>query len=623
MKFEQGARWSYNQLRFNQPQIVEDGLFELADSYYILCPQVAVATLARDNTPLFEWFEHNRQMGCPIKIVQALPTGATRVRDVTLIENSSCSWAPRTRRDVYSDLALELPLDFPHFAVQDGLGHINILVERPLNADEANRLSETIQRLKLPVAETIVDAKLSSDPGKAFSIRGQGDIDLLPARTARARGLSESLCRLLRQDEECWLVNRTCAHEDIHGLLPKSFKNSAARCVVNAATFPTADIRNYLSLYDKVSLVAPLAQCSDDFYSSAHINEDELVELAHLGRVEILLPQAVDRYSESLINKLAERAPDNIILSRQLALATLQDSHTRIPLLYPRLPPRERVELLRALLKLTQTLEDLKQQQVFEAFILDLGRIWKSSEELLHRRGAMANAALGIALPLTEFFTTAGCPERGIEFTSAAMTVEWAGALKASVIPIQTGTYSDYLYTKIVANLYSGVQKNNPLLCETHSNVNVTNLLAIRGDVPVLDFARSFTSDDITRFRACVRKISRHKYNSEETAAAIASFNKEVQRYACNAKRIAHWNMLGFILDAASLASGAGNASTYISIGIGIFYVLKQQLKTGAIQNPIIAQWVDHLEATLMSTTPEAVLVCRLQERLKSNPNLL
>lgn len=617
MNLDYCANWSYNRFRFFQPQIPEEGLYKLGEYYYIHCPNLTHLSVARDGTSLTKWFADNKYMITPVFLVSSLPAGAIRMREITRAETFSCVGMSHTVRDIYTDLAVELPEEFPLFAIKDGVGSVTVLVERNLTADEHVRLNETLQRLKLAAPYVIaVDSTLSLAKGDDFwRIPNFGDIDLMPARAAKTRGFSKRLSGLIRKDEEYWLENRT----QLSKLLPSSGADSdnSYKCLINSSNFPAADIRNYLSLYDKVAFVAPLVDFTNEFYTTAKVNEDELVELARMGRVELLFPQAVDRYSLKLMERIAEAAPASMMLSRKLAVATIRDCRNRIPILYPDLSMRERADLMRGLLKAALAIKDPKQRAMEEAFVVEIGRIWNLAEELLHRRGAMANAVLGIASPLSEYFSAAGLPSRNIEFDFAAMTVEWAAALKANVYPVQTAGFSERPYTEILASLYSGNRKGDFPRCESLPNVQINDLLAVGREVPVLDFAKSFKGEEIARFRACVNSISKHQYNLDETKAAVTAFNKEVERYAGNAARVNKWELLGLVLSAGSFVPKVATPATIMSIGVYFIELMKRLVNDGTISNPLVVEWMDGVTSTLMSTTTDAVLVCRLKERLR------
>jgi hypothetical protein len=619
--FDYGAIWSYNRLRLLQPQVEEHGLYKTGETYQILCPNLDADSKASDETPLLKWFNRMRQILTPIALVRTLSVGAVRMRELTSVEIATCTGAPRTLRDVYASLAVELPADFPSYYIQDETGAITVVVSRALSEDENRRLQDTIDRLKLSVSYSITQSQVPFVKGDEFQRAPQADIDLLPARSAKARGWSKELCDLIRRDEEAWMEHRgQLSRLSAREVLPSgSFASSDARCLVNAATFPTEDIRNHLSIYQKVAIIAPLASHATQFYGTAKVTEDEVVELARMGRVEFVCPQAVDRYPISLLEKLSSTAPHALLFSRRLALATAADCRQRVPLLYPDLAMKDRAELLRGLLKGLGKVEDTKQRVLLEALIRDIGRIWNDAAELLNRRGAMANAALGIALPMTKMFDAAGLPSRQIELMSAAMAVEWAAAIGATIQPIETPTYSERSYTEVLANLYTGLKYNDVPRMEPTSNVHVKDLLAIGREVPVIDFAKSFTGSDIDRLRGCIRGISQHHYQAEEAQAIIVAFNKEVERYAGNKSRIERWDIAGLVLTVGGTveAKPVAAVTTAVSLGLWIFSRIKKLIDAGTIKEPIIVDWADKVTATLYRTNPDSVLVHRIRKRLK------
>lgn len=625
--FEIWAIRSYNQFRLLQPQIGERGLYRIGSSFQILCPSLTTSTKTNDGKSLVTWFNNEvRQIITPVSLAPSLPAGAVRVRELTSVEMASCAGGTHTLRDVYADLAVELPSDFPQYYIHDEPGHITVVVSRTLTAEEEQRLRETLERIRLAASWSISTSPTPLKKADEFQRAPQGDLDLLPARSAAMRGWSKDLSHLIRRDEETWMEYRAQLPRinSKARLLEGSFADSSARCLINAATFPTKDIRNYLSIYQKVAIIAPLDKTIDQFYRSANLTEDELIELAQIGRVEIICPHASDRYPVRLLEKLASSAPASLLLSRRLALATAVDSRHRIPLLYPDLTIKERVELLRSLLKAAARLKDPKQAAVLDAFVRDIGRIWNSTEDLLHRRGAMANAALGITFPMNRMFEAAGLPPRDAELMSAAMTVEWAGAITATVQPIEASGYDERPYTEVIANLYTGLKMGEAPSCAPSSNVRVSDVLAIGSNVPVVDFAKSFRSAEIERLRTCLHDLTLHQYRKDAVEDSVVAFNKEVSRYAGAAGRIERWDFMGLILTGAGALPPAATgvkeiatAGTIVSLGLWMINRLKRLIEDGMITDPTIMAWVETTLAALYSTTPEAILVQRLQQRLK------
>lgn len=619
--FEYWAIWSYNRLRLLQPQVEELGLYKTGDRYVIHCPGLTRTTTADDGKPLVDWFSRNRHLITPVTLAPTLPTDAKRVRELAPVEMAACTGDSHTLRDVYADLAIELPLDFPPYFIESGHGNIIVVTSRSLNEEEAQRLRETLERLKLAVQWSITTSSTPFKKIDEFARNPQGDLDLLPARSSRARGMALELSHLIRADEEFWLEHRnrlTRPSRAPVSLLPATFSSGKARCLVNAA-LSTDDIRNHLSIYQRVSIVMPLQGSLDRFYATAGMTENEAVQLAQLGRLEFLCPQAVDRYSTRLLERLATEAPGSLLLSRRLALATAEECRRRMPLLYPDLTMQERAALLRSLVNRAGKHGNAAQRAMFEALVRDLGRIWGSAESRLHREGAMANPALGIAVPASKLFQAAGLPDRTLELTSSAMAVEWAAALGAVVQPTEMEIFSDRSYTEFLANLYSGLNGDALPRIAPASNVRVSDILAVGRDVPVLDFARSFTGGDIDRLRTFIVQLARHRYDADEAATAVDAFNKEVERYANDSKRLERWDLMGLVLMAggATASTEAAKVSGIVSLGIWVFTRIKMLIEEGTLSEPNVVRWVDSTLAELYKTSTDAVLVHRLKQRLR------
>lgn len=620
--FDYCAIQSHNRLRLLQPQIEERGLYKSGPAYLILCPDLTSATKADDGTPLIKWFHENKQMLTPVTLVPTLPAGATRMRELTPIEMAACTGDTHTLRDVYADLAVELPLDFPSFYVQDGTGSITIVVSRDLNEEEDRRLRDTLERLRLAAQWSIATSSIPLKKADEFTRSPQGDMDLLPARSSKARGMASELSSLVRSDEESWLEHRSSLSNPSANsttYLPSGFTSKKARCLIDATAFPVTDIRNHLSIYQRVAIVMPLEGSLKRFYSTANVTEDELVQLAQMGRLEFVCPQPIDRYQRRLLERISAEAPASLFLSRRLALATAAECRRRVPLLYPGLTMQERASLLRGLLRAADSIQEAKHRAMAQALMRDFGRIWGTAEALLHRRGAMANSALGIAMPASRLFQAADLPDRTMEFMAAAMTVEWAAALGAAVQPVEAESFSARASTEFFANLYSGLQQDVLPRCAPAHNVRLSEIFAIGRDVPVVDFAKSFTSGEIDRMRAYILGIARHRYREDEARAVTDAFNKEVERYARDSKRIERWDLAGLILTGAGFTASKelGTGAGVVSLGVWVFSRIRKLIEEGRISEPRIVEWVDTTAAELYKTSSDAILVHRLQQRLK------
>lgn len=617
MNFDNDALWSYDCFRFEQLQVREEGLYKIGHSYYILCPDITAETLARDNTLLDKWFSASKSVICDVRLVPLLPEGAVRVQELAPVQRASSAGSMKTVRQLYSDLALELPSDFPDFMLHRSGKDLVIVTSKELSSVDQSRLKDSYERMKLPISYQLeVDPNLAVESSHT---RGQGDIDLLPARKAKAMGFSKELQHLMREDEEYWLEMRGKYHNADKIDLPKGFGLNKSRCLINGATSAPHDIRNYLSLYQKVAIVVPLSLYVNEFFAGAGLSEAELVELAALGRVEFVLPQPVDRYPVRLLERIAEVAPDALLLSRRLALATALDCRKRNPLLYVNMPHRERAQVLRSLFNDVQRLPGPHNRALFEGFLFSLGRIWCYSEEMLHRKGAMGNSSLGMALPVSRLIAAISGRELVIELSSAAMSVEWGGAIRSMVSPVESPTYSDRGALELIASIYSAMPFGVATTVST-PNVNVDDVLAIGKHVPVLEFARSFSGADIERFRSLMYNLSSHNYDKAEMAKAVQSFNSAVKQYESSIERLEKWNIAGtLILNSAGLTANpkVSAAVATVSFGAWTIALLHKLVSDGTLSNPDIRAWIDSAEGELLATPPDAVLVSRIKGQLR------
>jgi hypothetical protein len=219
------------------------------------------------------------------------------------------------------DLGISLPRGFPAFSLDGGGGFINVRVGRPLSPQEEETLNRTYHSL---VSETyplriIVDETFSveKDP---FRVPGvPGDIDLIPS-TRLVSDTPRTLRSLWEEDEDLWREKRRDVFEarvdSAAQILPQHWDTGRSRCLVHASVFEPHNLRNYLSIYDEVVLVLPIADSTEKILAALHANAKELAELAAMGRLRFALPQSVDRYDMRTLAPIVEAEPDSLILSR-------------------------------------------------------------------------------------------------------------------------------------------------------------------------------------------------------------------------------------------------------------------------------------------------------------------
>lgn len=401
MAFDWYARCSYERLLLQQPQVRIQGLWLLKDLYYAVCPDLRTAVTI-DGKPLGSWFDEScRVVGAPLTLVETVPEGAEAVPTRSAEELAIGCGEPNNTRGVFVDLHLALPPEFPNFNIDWNGTRAVVRVPRALSSEEESELHRTCERLALPPfqVEVVPGVDAQQQPFR-FAV-GHGDIELIPSRRLGS-SVPTSLRELVEADDDYWSTTRMkiLASTDFahpNEVLPQGFVPAGLGCLVNASVFPPENIRNYLSLYDTVFLVAPLGDQMTSQCQALGVTDTELVDLIELGRVRLLLPQSLDRYAVNWLARIAEAAPNNVIMSRRLAAATVVDTRRRWPLFYPPLAVEDRRAVLDGL---THALGDMARGSPLEVWLRvvrdTLTQSWTGTEAGLNGRGAMGTAHVGV-----------------------------------------------------------------------------------------------------------------------------------------------------------------------------------------------------------------------------------
>ena len=612
------ARWSYERLLLLQPHVGVEGLWKMGKHFFAVCPELDHGLKTEDGQSLDDWFRNSgRAVGSPIRLVSAPPKNAVRVQERTAVELAELLGAPLTVRDMFVELALTLPKEFPEFDFTTSPPNALVSVSRALTKKEEDELRAAFSKLGSALNLKIeVDSPRLSTPLQFYYKHGAGDIDLMPSRLF-PRLLSQQLTRLWEDDEDFWIDHRVSVLasdlRDPKALLPSSFMRKGSCCVVNAAVFPTKNLRTYLTLYRRVIIVMPLDLRYREILSSLRVSEDELVELAKRGRVQFLVTQSPHRYPLRLLEGLAEAAPDTLLFSRRLAAATIAEARRRIPLLYPPLGIAERSYLLRSVssVKNSPALGNLAR-----GVIPELARIWASAEEAVHRRGAMATPALGVGPLLASLFQHATGRDLFIELFSASGPVEWGAVLGATVFPVETGGYSEQAASELCASVYSGVRDEPVPTSLGNVETIVQGILSLDNDAPILEMEQAFSHSDPDCVGDLAQRIATNSVNAEFLEAAIRQFNDRVKAYDNRTECLRRWDICG--LAGAVAAAGAAftghPAAGIVALGAWLGKYLLINADPSRDPGGRVLDWLRGINAW---TTGDIVLVSRLRERLK------
>lgn len=619
------VRWSLEKLAFAQPQVSIQGLYKIGNAYSILINDDLTITKSTDGKSLAEWFKNNRAMTAPVTLVNAVPTDAVPVPFRTKTQMITISGDPLTLNDLYDTLNLTLPKKSPPFIIEEINEEVTIrlVFNGKLGYFMLRRIKAVLRSLQAPLCMEIYEAELA--PSKP-AFRTPASIDLILRRSWP--NIPKHMRILAERDEDFWRSKREKLFNDSRlkatDVLPKAFRHNRSACVINASVFPQANIRNYLTVFEKVYIVPPVEDREEAVIASFGVTWDELQELAAINRVAFILPQSLHRYHRSGISGIADSFPETILLSRQLAAASILDTRQRFPFLYPALDAKERYQLLHALTTAIPMMENPAAERMFGTMAKSLGRHYESAEFMIHKRGAMATPALGLGSLMADLYEARTGKNAFIEFFAASENIEIGAALGAAVIPSShpEAFEGEEQNTHQLAEFYSGIGKASiDIFLSQHKTV-LSGVLSIGEDVPVLELAKTFKGNDVTNLRKVIKQIQDDAGPSiGNLESAIKGFNSEVLRYENSSKRLGEFDIKGLLRGVATVGSGVlpiiGD-SVEAKVALSISPLALWALSVIAIKRTklgVVAPLIDKMASMITKSRTSTVLVARLKKR--------
>ncbi|MDZ7650381.1 MAG: hypothetical protein U5K54_26360 [Cytophagales bacterium] len=232
-----------------------------------------------------------------------------------------------------------------------------------------------------------------------------------------------------------------------------------------------------------------------------------------------------------------------------------------------------------------------------------LHTMWYSYPEIIHSLGARGTNMFGLSRVISALLNLKEMQTLYMDETSRV--VEWSGALEANLIPYPfLGKDVEPLY-KATTVFYSGVPSKDWIPANfNYANLAIEKLLVVNNNIPPLEFATTFNSADINRFRKQLYDLVRHKKNVDELNDAVNLFNSMVKQH--DAKKNREWDISGFVLEAVETATGL----SLMSWTIERIHMLMRQF---GVNNQSLSTFLDSIET---ETLPSAVLVSRMRDQL-------
>ncbi|MBK8253655.1 MAG: hypothetical protein IPK82_13435 [Polyangiaceae bacterium] len=520
-----------------------------------------------------------------------------------------------------------LPTSFPPFVVTSEDSPITIVTAVQLTSDQEQQVTDACAILgdypgpqfRTPKAESP-----AFDVSKGARSGGAHDLCLIPSRQF-AKHCNRDLRLLHEEDEDFWMSHRQRvfaeALTDASSILDHNWRSDRELgCIVDASVIPPHNLRTYLSLYDRVYLVAPLDLAFSGTCEAMGVSQEEFLELLGLGRLRVLLPQSLDRYDRTWLNRAAEAAPNALLMSRRLAAATIVDARQRVPLLFPPLGSAERHILLHVLAtQLPQVVEGIDAQK-FNKFVTELASNWANFESFISDRGAMGTMHLGIGFLAGELYEYFTGRDMRFELWTAAPKIEWAGALNAHAFPTAIDGHDETAACDMIAGLYTPHKKRSTTVAPPAALTAIENILSIDNKVPIVPFAKEFWSKDIVRLRHLVLQIASQNVDEDHLRVAIKKFNAEVRHYERRPDLVKPLNLVGLI-SATMAATGAIDDSIRHLVpvmGILLGFLVSRIVDEIPARSTNAGKLFDLMNSLLtMRANPNAVLVARAKKHLK------
>ncbi len=614
--FRESARCCYETLALVVPDVQLKGLFTDGTQYFFVC--AGATTRLVDGQPLGTWFYGRHVPICsPFVVCEAAPVGGTEVPARTAEEIALAKGHASTIRQIWSQLSLALPHDFPLVDIRDGEGFVRVVVADKLADDEADLLAQAVREIGLvPPYEVEVDA------GPAAVAPADGFM-LTPAR-ALAPSLTSALAVLVEEDEEHWRASRiglltAVGAEPVQRGPWNDLQGSA--CLVST-TFKPDNIRRYFSFYSQVVLVAPLASRLEDTLKCLSVTRHELTSLVASGHVRVLFPQSLDRYDQKWVEELAEAGADGLLFSRRLTSVALQDMRRRLPVLFTPAPVLNDRTFLRSL-SMAIDAAPAHARPFFSAMLTTLPECWDKLESALNLCGAMA----ALDGPLVRFAAKLLHDLTGrnlwLELGSASAPLEWAGALGADYCPAEHEEYSEAGAAALLSALHTGFGGAGAPSVISQELVLADNLLGVDNDADIASFVRDLGASDRDRLRALVRDLSKANPSEDEVRDAIDKWNSFVRKYELKPDRVRAFGLAGIVLAGAKALSGGPSALATVTPWLAALmpYVMTHLSEDLVRENALLGRFLDRVNGALAGAPPNAVLLSRMRKRVSAMKN--
>ena len=402
----------------------------------------------------------------------------------------------------------------------------------PLTDNEKSYVQQAAVKVGLvgPVDFVVVSPPSATPPSSDSNPGRQGNLDLTASRCLKH--VPDRLRDLVHQGEDEWreFLSRR-ANQEIVGSDSADLVQSA--CLYDVEHCGDSRLSELLTIYERVDITPD--RHSLDWCSKHQVPLSDLQELVRLKRIRMILPYSAAEYPSTLIEAVAEVDRSAVVLSRALAVKTIERGQKKEPLLYAPLTSGQRADILSAM---SQTVADDAFRELFSSY----GELFSVQHDMFMMRGALASLGFGVGAYLGSVFLKLIDNDARIELMTCGAGIEWALGLGSSYIPRDYGDYDETKNSQIIAS-YLGRTKflpSDPVTNRMH--VISDGLLAV-SDVPALEVAKNFHSLRASRFRNLARDLMSATPSDSELQQAVEQINVDVKAFERRSKRLASWKL--------------------------------------------------------------------------------
>lgn len=524
------------------------------------CDAAAFPALVKD-------FDRNiRPASCHIVLSQQPPQVSVRIEEV--VDYEAELWLngePLSSRDFNILLLLAEP-DLPAGGIDFDNTRDSWIFRSSAVLTDKDRVSVQRAAAKVGLVGPIEfmqespPAASAPDPGPIS--RRQGDLTIATSRQIRTG--TGQLRNLVDQDEDEWrtFLTRRSAQEIVH---PDPPANSNFACLYDLEHCGESRLSELLTLYDRVDIMPGPRTLA--WQARHQVSTLDFQELVRMKRIRLILPYSAADYPAELLEAVAEVDRSAVVMSRALAIKTIEQGQRKEPFLYAPLTSGQRAALLAAM---SRGVVDAK----YRALLSSYGRIFCRQHDLFMTHGALASLNFGVGAYLGDVFLNLSNKDARLELMTCGAGIEWALGLGVSYVPRDYGVFDETWNSQIIAS-YLGrtkLQRADPVADRMHA---VSDGLLAVSDVPPLEVAKNFQSLRASRFRNLARCLMQGSSSSTELKEAIDQLNAEVKVFERRAERLARWKFQAIFKEAGMYEIG-GAWGMLASVGAAWLYDMLQ-----------------------------------------------